>query len=145
MIPDFNSDGNLPPGVHFATWDEVANRFGTNTRRKRLLKKLSAALKLLRAAGCRRVYLNGSFVTSKRKPNDYDVAWDSKGVNVRKLLASEPAFGDFDYRRAKQIKRFGGEFFPAGAAADLGGNTFLEFFQIDKKSGLSKGIVGLDL
>ena len=37
---------------------------------------LRAALESLKSAGCRTVYLNGSFVTSKEAPNDFDACWD---------------------------------------------------------------------
>ena len=145
MLPEFQADGNLPPGKHSAGWGEVASRFGTTAHRKKLLLGLERALAALRDAGCRRVYLDGSFVTSKRRPNDYDVAWDPAGVNIRQLLANEPTLGEFGYERAKQKLRFHGEFFPSNATADLVGNTFLEYFQIDKKSQKPKGIVVLDL
>lgn len=28
MIPDFNDHGYLPPSIHAATLDEIANRYG---------------------------------------------------------------------------------------------------------------------
>ncbi len=28
MIPDFDENGNLPPGVHFCDWSEFKERFG---------------------------------------------------------------------------------------------------------------------
>jgi hypothetical protein len=28
MIPDYNDDGYLPPGIHCATLEEIAARFG---------------------------------------------------------------------------------------------------------------------
>jgi hypothetical protein len=37
MIPDFDENGNLPPGVHFCSWDEFNERFGY-TRNRRQLK-----------------------------------------------------------------------------------------------------------
>jgi len=37
------------------------------------------------------------------------------------------------------------EFFPSRFAADVVGNTFLEFFQVDKETETQKGIVALDL
>src|SRR5579864_7933526 len=36
-------------------------------------------------AGCSRVYIDGSFVTVKREPGDYDACWDIDGVNVEAL------------------------------------------------------------
>lgn len=145
MIPDFNNIGNLPPGVHDATWDEIVQRFGWTSRRCELLDGLKAAVESLRQAGCRRVFVNGSFVTNKDEPGDIDVAWDPEGADVDRLLELEPVFGDFEDRRAAQKAKFGCEFFPASFAADLVGNTFLEFFQIDRETEAEKGIVALDL
>ena len=42
---------------------------------------------------------------------------------------------------AAQKARFQGEFFPADLMEGLSGKTFLEFFQVDKQTGDSKGIV----
>ena len=145
MIPGFNADGNLPPGVHEASWDQFVARFGRTAHRRRLIDGLHAALSVLRAAGCRRVYVNGSFVTTKKVPGDFDAVWDASGVDVELLLRLEPAFGDFSDRRAAQKSLFGGEFFPSSFTEGATGSTFLEFFQIDKQTGKPKGIVALDL
>jgi hypothetical protein len=99
---------------------------------------LKEALDLLRSAGCRRVYLDGSFVTDKKLPNDVDVCWDIDGVDPTSL---DSVFFDFDSGRAAQKARFGAEFFPAQAPQRL--KTFLDFFQIDKESGGPKGIIEL--
>jgi hypothetical protein len=66
LLPGFDSDtGRLPEGEHPASWEEVVERLGWNARRRRLLDGLADAIDLLKAAGCRRVWLNGSFVTAK--------------------------------------------------------------------------------
>ena len=142
MIPQFNANGLLPHGTYPATLEEVIERFGGNKRRRELLKGLSAALTLLRLAGCRRVFIDGSFVTSKERPNDIDVCWDINGVNPDVL---DPVFFDFDNGRAAQKARFGVEFFPAQVPEGLTGKTFLEFFQVDKHTGEPKGIIELEL
>lgn len=142
MIPNFDAQGLLPEGVHPATWKEVRERFGGNERREELLKKLREALKLLGAAGCRRVYIDGSFVTTKQMPNDIDVCWDISGVDADVL---DPVFFDFDDGRAAQKARFGAEFFPANVPEGITGKTFLEFFQVDKQTGAPKGIIELFL
>ena len=103
MIPDLTADGLLPKGVHPATLEEVIERFGGNEQRRKLLKGLTEALILLRSAGCRRVFINGSFVTSKQRPNDIDVCWDIAGVDPDAL---DPVFFDFDNGRAAQKARF---------------------------------------
>lgn len=142
MIPDFTAHGLLPRGVYPATLEEVLERFGGNERREQLLTGLVEALRLLRAAGCRCVYINGSFVTSKERPNDVDVCWDIDGVDADAL---DPVFFDFDNGRAAQKARFGAEFFPAQVPEGLTGRTFLDFFQVDKQTGEPKGIIELRL
>jgi len=47
-----------------------------------LIVTLRLVLGALTKAGCRRVYLDGSFVTSKPEPGDYDACWDIAGVDV---------------------------------------------------------------
>ena len=39
------------------------------------------ALRLLKVAGCARAYVDGSFVTAKEKPGDFDARWDAEGVD----------------------------------------------------------------
>jgi hypothetical protein len=68
MTPMFNVLGNLPLGVYEVTGQELSHYFGTNPRRRRLLAGLKAALEALRAAGCRRTHINGTFATAKRRP-----------------------------------------------------------------------------
>jgi hypothetical protein len=145
MLPDFDESGSLPPGIHAAAWSEFAARFGSNPHRRALLGGLERALAVLRAAGCRRVYVDGSFVTSKPTPGDYDAAWEPSGVDVAALLTLDPVFGVFDNGRAAQKAKYQGEFFPSSATEDLTGRTFLDFFQTDKNTGDPKGIVTLDL
>jgi hypothetical protein len=71
-IPPFEDSGNLPEGIHETTWEEVVDRYGTTDRRRELLDGLQQALESLRAAGCRRLYIDGSFVTAKDEPADFD-------------------------------------------------------------------------
>jgi hypothetical protein len=142
LIPEFDARGMLPEGIHRATWQEFVERFGGNKRRHELLGGLSEGKDLLRLAGCRRIYIDGSFVTSKEHPNDIDVCWDIKGVNPDAL---DPLFFDFSDGRAAQKARFGVEFFPADTPEGLTGKTFLEFFQVDKHTGELKGIIELYL
>ena len=70
MIPPFDAAGLLSPGVHWASWDELSDRFANNPWRQMLMTGLGAALENLKNAGCRTVYIDGSFVTNKVVPND---------------------------------------------------------------------------
>ena len=103
---------------------------------------LRAALDNLKAAGCRTVYVDGSFVTSKEVPNDFDACWEEAGVEPAVL---DPVLLTFDPGRATQKSKYMGELFPASIPADPEGLSFLEFFQTDKESGRPKGIVAIDL
>jgi Family of unknown function (DUF6932) len=141
-IPPFADSGNLPEGIHETSWDEIADRFGTNERRRELLDGLRRALASLSAAGCRRVYLDGSFVTVKEEPGDFDACWEIAGVESALL---DPVLLEFANARAAQKERFRGELFPAEAVADPDGTRFVDYFQRDKLTGEPKGIVALDL
>ena len=142
MIPANDVAGNLPPGIHWASWSEISARFGSTVWRRSLLAGLRAALTDLKAAGCKTVYLNGSFVTGKDVPGDFDGCWEPGGVDPDLL---DPTLLDFDNKRKKQKARYLGELFISSMQADGVGNTFLEFFQIDKYTGDPKGIIAIDL
>ena len=108
-----------------------------------MLDGLRTAVLNLKGAGCQTVYVDGSFVTSKETPNDFDACWNEAGVDPENLdrtllMTSIPG-------RDVQKARYLGEFFPASAIADADGLSFVEFFQRDKKTGESKGIVAIDL
>lgn len=139
IIPPFHPNGNLPPGIHLATWREFSDRFGDTSHRRNLLR---AALDALALAGCQLVYIDGSFVTAKAIPGDYDACWETTGVNRFDL---DPVFLDFANRRAAQKAKYLGEFFPARMVEAGSGAVFLAFFQTDKTTGNSKGIVALEL
>jgi hypothetical protein len=147
MTPSFTSEGNLLPGMHVMSWKEVKRAFGGTVHRRRLLDGLERALRNLKAAGCRRVYLDGSFVTEKERvlglpPNDFDGCWELAGVDPTKL---DPVLLDFSNGRAGQKANYYGELFPAETPEGLSGRTFLEFFQTDKQTGNPKGIVVIEL
>lgn len=139
MIPQFNDQGNLPLGIHWASWEEIGQRFGFSDKRRFLLEGLRDALVALQKAGCETVYLNGSFVTSKENPADYDGCWDIDSVSLELL---DPVLINFSNKQAEQKKKYGGELFP-----NLPDDTpvFLDLFQTDKSSGEGKGIIAIDL
>lgn len=141
MIPEFDERGNLPPGIHYATWNEIVTRYATSVRRRELLDGLLDALRSLKVAGCRTAYLDGSFVTSEIRPGDFDACWKSGDVDLDRLDA---ALRDFSDRRAAQKARYGGELFPAEWPAQTDGTTYLDYFQRDRK-GQAKGVLAIDL
>ena len=72
------------------------------------------------------MYIDGSFVTVKQDPADFDGCWEATGVNADLL---DPVLLDLRNRRAAQKTRFGGELFLAHMPADLMGTSFLDFFR----------------
>ncbi len=145
MIPksvDINGIWNvLPPGIHNATLEEIKQRFATNEKRRTLFEGFRRSVDALHRAGCKAIFLDGSFVTDKPQPGDFDVCWDPAGVVPDKL---DPVFLDFADWRKRQKEKFGGEFFPSAAKAD-GTSVFLDFFQTDKETGHAKGIIRVQL
>ena len=140
MLPRINSyTGYLPPGVHKALWTEVESRFGLNSHRDWLLEGLRNALTSLAGAGCREVLLDGSFVSAKPLPNDYDGAWEPDGVDPELL---DPVLLDFSNGRAAMKAKFGGELFPASAKA-VRGILYRDFFLTDR-NGVCKGVIEID-
>ena len=138
----FGIDGLLPPGIHWTNWEDFTRKFGGNPWRQKLLSGLRAALENLKDAGCRTVYVNGSFVTDKVLPNDYDACWEEDGVDPEAL---DPVLLTFDPGRTTQKAKYMGELFPASVIANSEGLSFLQFFQTDKNTGKPKGIVAIDL
>lgn len=142
MIPDFDqASGNLPPGEHAATWQDMFDRFGQTPWRLKLLAGMLQALRLLKTAGCMRVYIDGSFVTAKEAPSDFDACWSAEGVDFDQV---DERLLTFDRGRATQKAAFLGELFIADGNADPQGTLFLDFFQTDRE-GQRKGIVVIDL
>lgn len=145
MIPEAIDIGAswkvLPAGMYDATLEEVETRFATNQKRRHLFKGLAKACRALRKAGCKVVYLDGSYVTEKPLPGDYDVCWDPIGVDVNIL---DRIFLDFSNGRKSQKEKYFGELFPSSFVADSV-HTFLDFFGIDKETGLKKGIIRIHL
>ncbi|WP_371135266.1 hypothetical protein [Tabrizicola sp.] len=132
----------LPPGIHLATLAEVEMRFASNPKRRVQFSGFVAALSSLRGAGCRRAFLDGSFVTAKPRPGDYDACWDPTGVDPSFL---DPVLLTFENNRAAQKAKYHGELFPSTIPADRAGTIFVEFFQVDRFTGAPKGIVAINL
>ena len=147
MIPNLIEIGSpapwavLPPGIHDTTLAEVATRFATTPHRRWLFDGFVRVTMALGRAGCRVVYLDGSFVSAKPHPGDYDGCWDHNGVDFPSL---DPVLLDFDNKRAAQKAKYFGEMFIAGMPNSSTG-PFVDLFQVEKFSGLAKGILRISL
>ncbi len=143
QIPDLSPEGFLPPGIHMTTWEEFEERYASSMIRRTQLKGMKRALIEFKKAGCSRIYIDGSFVTGKKNPGDFDALYELDELLpdcIDKILIDASAEG-----RKKQKKYYEGEFFPASAKADPYGNKFLDFFQKDKRTKKPKGIIRIEL
>ncbi len=140
MIPALLDSGVLADGEHRATWPEVASAFGKGERRRTLLSGLLLACHALGAAGCQQLWLDGSFVTSKAVPGDYDACWDPDGVDPDRL---DPVLLDWSTSGRLLMKaKYLGDLFIAGLEI-RSGLPFVDFFRKDR-DGATKGIVVID-
>jgi len=140
MLPEFTTEGHLPAGIHEMQWSEFRVKFGYNYCRRALIQGMLSALSNLKKAGCSTVFIDGSFVTSKRQPSDYDGCWDPTGVDVNLL---DPVLQDFSDGCIAQKIKFSGELYPT-TTISISDNIMLDFFQEDR-SGNPKGIVKINL
>ncbi len=143
MIPDFNSAGNLPEGIHLTTIEKLIERFGYNLKRAWLIDGLKLLIASLVKANCPLIYIDGSFVTSKEIPGDYDLCWSLIDVVEERL---DPVLFDFTTTgRKKMEQKYRGDIFPAELPEGGSGKLFVDFFQTDKNTGEKKGIVAIKI
>jgi ribosome-binding protein aMBF1 (putative translation factor) len=110
-IPPFDGNGNLPPGVYRARLEDLS-RFASNPHRRKLLRRAVTGIENLRAAGVRRIWVGGSFVTEKERPGDIDGCWeDGPWVDKGKL---DEAFLDRRDPREAARRKYGLDFQVAG-------------------------------
>jgi hypothetical protein len=133
MIPEFDENGNLPPGVHWAEWEEFVKIFGYNVKRQGMINGFKLAMTQLKAAGCKTIYINGSFVTIEPNPNDFDACYDEENIDIENLRVNAPKLLNH-YDRTGQKNKYKGEIFPSNQPiGDYGNNSFDFFKQIEVK------------
>lgn len=131
-------NGNLPPGMHRASLDEVRRRFAITPHRLELFEGLKRLAIHLKDAGCQTLYLDGSFVTNKEQPGDYDAIWDPVGV-TNKIDLDLLSRNKIEERKKKYL----GDVFVH--IPELNGFPHLEHFQKDRDDDSAKGIIKVDL
>ena len=133
---EFNEYGILNPGIHKMTWEEFSKTFNKSLRREILLIGLEKIYHILRNIGATHIYIDGSFVTNKLDPGDWDACFDAPEYVLYEIR---------ELPNRKKIKElYGGDLFYVGSEADEYGTKYLDFFQqIRGSSVLKKGIVEL--
>lgn len=137
-IPALQENGLLPPGLYIASLDEIWERFGCISERRRILfERLRIFVELARHVEALRMFVGGSYITAKTNPGDVDVViWigdkflelleqeDERALNLELMfLTREPkeAFAVFD---------------------EEGWNAWLDFFSSLKgREDIQKGLV----
>lgn len=142
MIPIFNPGGQLPEGIHEATWSEFLERYDITAHRGTLIEGMKKLILHLKAVGCRALYVDGSFVTDREIPNDYDACWDVHGVKAEKVDKLLLQFSD--EAKAEIQDKYKGDIRPDSFSPMETSGTYLEFFQMDR-DGNRKGIIRLSL
>ncbi len=141
MIPELVK-GNLPEGIHKCTIKEIEERFTFSDRRKELSGGLKRALNNLKEAGIDRVFIDGSFVTSKQEPVDINGCWDANpSINMDVL---DQVFLNFNNNRKTMKTKFGVDFFVSQTIENSSGVPFVEFFQTDR-DGIKRTILLVEL
>lgn len=129
----------LPVGLHYVSLREFRDVFAFNPYRAWLFEGLKAACHDLRVAGCARIFIGGSYVTSKPDPGDYDACWDPVGVSadLDTILYDENML-------LERRQRYRGDLLIGGCAPGSSGE-FFRFLARDKVSGEERGMIGIKL
>jgi hypothetical protein len=137
VLPNFDENGYLPPGIYVARMAEIKRRLAYNKCRLRLFAGLMRLAKHLKSVGCNTLYLNGSFITDKAEPGDYDSVWEYEGVSntIDPLLRN-----GWDLKEIK--RKYLGDVFCR--MPEIMGKDHVEFFQMDRDR-VPKGIIRIDL
>jgi hypothetical protein len=133
MIPNFDENGNLPPGIHAATLDEIEDRFCKETEVRRVqMQSLRWLVEMALRAGAQKIVVNGSFVTDVFEPNDVDCA----------LLLDPSAPKD---QGALDELALGPPFIQVYVVEDVGYNYFTTQFYATDRLDRPKGMLEVNL
>jgi hypothetical protein len=116
--------------------------FGYTPKRAQMILGMEDAMASLKAAGCRTFYINGSFVTSKLDPRDFDCCWDRDDTDIDYLRKTAPIILKF-HDSAAQKNKYKGEIYPSEQSVDES-TMSIEFFQRDRDQN-RKGIIAINL
>ena len=138
--PDFNDEGNLPPGIYQATLAEVIDHFGKDTPQRRIIARRLEHIYTLavRTGHLARFIIFGSFVTAKPDPGDIDIFLLMEDSFDAGQLSGETAL-IFDHL-ATQNYEGASIFWIRRLAALEGAQATVEYWQL-KRDGTKRGIV----
>jgi len=152
-IPPFNRLGHLPPGIHYACFETVIQRFATNAARKALFKRLEQfLLMVIDSNRYSHAYLGGDLTTALNSPKEIDVilqTQDSYGLHAFRAIEPLMDMG-LDTIHKKYAVRL--HFWCRGIPAEnddsqdySGSICFTESLPLSTRTGAERGIVGIEL
>lgn len=140
MLPPFTARGDLPEGIHGASWPEIETRFGSAGLRPNLLGRLRHLYELAARTGkVKRFLVFGSFVSNEPAPRDIDIAL-VMASDFR--LEAAPRESQTLFSHADAEARFGASVFwvREGMLPDELMQEFLDTWQT-KRDGTRRGIL----
>ena len=139
-LPDFNDNGDLPPGIHQTTLEEIIERFGRGSPQRLIMaQRLERIYSLAVETGhLGRFIIFGSFVTNKPDPGDVDIFLLMENTFDVSQLSGEKAliFRHIDAQNYEGASIF----WIRRLAAIEGEEAAIEHWQI-KRDGTKRGIV----
>ena len=138
--PDYNENGDLPPGIHQATLAEVMEHFGqSNFQRQVMAQRLARIYDLAQNTGqVARFIVYGSFITAKPFPNDVDIFLLMEDTFDSNQLSGESSVV-FDHMACQNYE--GASVFWIRKVAAIGGEQAAAEFWQTKRDGTLRGIV----
>lgn len=141
MLPPFNEKGELPPGIHPASWSEIERRFGVGSAsRTAAYAKLRHLYELAeRTVQLERFLVFGSFVSTGADPRDVDIVL-VMAADFRLEAAPRESVTLFSHPDAEA--RFGASVFwvRQGMLPEADMQEFLETWQT-KRDGTRRGLL----
>jgi hypothetical protein len=139
-LPEFNDEGDLPPGVYRATLREVLERFGQGSvQRCAVADRLNRLHRLAVSTGqLARFVVFGSFVTAKADPEDVDIILLMEDSFDLASVAGEAAML---FQHMEADTHFGASIFWTKRCGAIGGEqAMIEYWQVRREGGM-RGIV----
>ena len=138
--PEFNEAGDLPPGIHRGSLEDVLGHFGDGSGQRMIVAERLRRIHQL-AAGTgrlRRFIVFGSFITDKIAPNDVDVFLVMEDLfDVSRVTGEARAV--FDHTAAHNL--LGASIFWVPLAACLDGEEESVLYWQIKRDKTQRGIV----
>lgn len=148
MLPPFRADGWLPEGHHRASWEEIDAVFGgeAGSQRAQVFSRLRQWREAARAAGLGGLLiLDGSFISQKADPGDFDAIFVYDEPAAARLAQSADARDLISYSRCKE--RFAADIFTYSATSvrDFPAFCRTDGFDRDQRTQEPKGVVEVPL